>query len=296
MDYIQHGASFKCTVVADSEHDFFVRKDGKLPRITTMIVTYPRIIHGEMMTHRVFSRNSASSRAIPTAKMIRMVEEEPFIPIAWQKRHRGMQGSEYITEKTEIQNAISTWLKARDEAVKAAKLLGEEVGVTKQIANRLLEPFMWHTVIITATEWTNFFQLRCSTMPSEKDIVKKVMSCPAKAEIHIKVIADMMKEAMEQSTPNRKVIWHTPMVEEWNENSLKVSTARCARLSYYTLGDNPQVSEEEDIRLWGQLLREGHMSPFEHCAVIAGDCDTNTRNFIGWRPYRQSIEEELSLS
>ena len=129
-------------------------------RITTFLLTYPRFIHGELMTHRVFSRNSASSRAIPFKKMVKMVEEDPFIPIAWQKDHKGMQGVEYL-DKEMSKVAKDEWLIARNEVIRSAKILNEEEFVTKQLCNRLLEPFMWHTVLVTATEWENFFELRC---------------------------------------------------------------------------------------------------------------------------------------
>ena len=152
----------KAQVIADSENKF-----GN--RITTMVVTFPRIILAELNTHRMMSRNSASSRAIPFEKMLKSVEENPFIPIAWQKDHKGMQGSEYLEGQNEGE-ATEQWLIARDGAVKQAlilsggnKLPNPEGGlnVTKQLCNRLLEPFMYHTVLITATEWENFFVLRC---------------------------------------------------------------------------------------------------------------------------------------
>src|SRR5690606_32561224 len=143
----------------------------------------------------MFSRNSASSRAIPFKKMVRTVRENPFIPIAWQKDHKGMQGSEYYSKQDKFSietfiDALSVlfdydyelvehfkellsnkykgivktldewWLLTRDSAVEVAVLFAC-FGVTKQIVNRLLEPFMWHTVIVTATEWENFFALRC---------------------------------------------------------------------------------------------------------------------------------------
>ena len=127
-------------------------------RITSFILTYPRFINSELMTHRVFSRNSASSRAIPFEKMVKMVQEYPFIPIAWQKHHSGMQGTEYFTESEAYWNN-DKWLKARDNAVKIATLLTNDK-VTKQLANRLLEPFMWHTTLCTFTESENFFNLR----------------------------------------------------------------------------------------------------------------------------------------
>lgn len=142
-------------------------------RITTMLLTFPRFILAELNTHRMFSRNSASSRAIPFEKMVKMVEEDPFIPIAWQKDHKGMQGNEYFTDKDTYQivsgkdrdrnylREIKTdWLHGVYKSVSVAKNLNA-MGVTKQLCNRLLEPFMWHTVLVTATEWENFFELRC---------------------------------------------------------------------------------------------------------------------------------------
>lgn len=140
-------------IVADSKNEF-----GN--RITTMVVTFPRFILAELNTHRMFSRNSASSRAIPFEKMLKSVGENPFVPIAWQKDHKGMQGNEYFTDENDISTLVNNHLHARDAAIAMAKLQSD-LAVTKQLCNRLLEPFMWHTVIITATEWENFFALRC---------------------------------------------------------------------------------------------------------------------------------------
>lgn len=143
----------KAEVVADSKNEF-----GN--RITTMVVTFPRIILAEFNTHRMFSRNSASSRAIPFEKMVKSIEENPFIPIAWQKDHKGMQGSEYFIDEADIAARRFEWTSARDFAVSRAKVMATN-GTTKQLCNRLLEPFMWHTVICSFTEVENFFELRC---------------------------------------------------------------------------------------------------------------------------------------
>ena len=157
-------------IIADS-----INQQGD--RITTYLLTYPRFIHSELMTHRMFSRNSASSRAIPFEKMVKMVEEDPFIPLVWQKTHKGMQGSEYFTDEEvridvgdelEYREDIrlvtddlkARWLEARDKAVNAASGMND-LRLTKQLCNRLLEPFMWHTVLVTATKYDNFFELRC---------------------------------------------------------------------------------------------------------------------------------------
>ena len=141
-------------IVADSLNQF-----GE--RITTMKLVFPRIILAEFNTHRMFNRNSASSRAIPFKKMVKMVQEQPFIPIAWQKDHKEMQGSAYLDDKS-AEIAKFNWLKARDRAVSEAILLNKNIGVTKQLCNRLLEPFLYHTVLLTATEFDNFFKLRTS--------------------------------------------------------------------------------------------------------------------------------------
>ena len=145
--------TIKAKIIADSVNSFG-------DRLISFILIYPRIIHSELMTHRMFSRNSASSRAIPFEKMVKMVEEDPFIPIAWQRHHSGMQGTKYITSSDEIEPRINDWIDAKNDAVKRAKYL-YEMGVTKQLCNRLLEPFMWHTVLVTATSYENFFELRC---------------------------------------------------------------------------------------------------------------------------------------
>lgn len=128
-------------------------------RLTTLEVIMPRYILAEFNTHRMFSRNSASSRAIRFEKMVQSIEENPFIPYAWQKDHAGMQGTEYITDKSEIQGKRLMWLSARDKAIEGAKALNN-AGVTKQLCNRLLEAYMYHKVLVSATEWSNFMELR----------------------------------------------------------------------------------------------------------------------------------------
>ena len=147
--------SYKCEILADS-----LSPQGN--RLTTMKITFPRMVLAEMNTHRMFSRNSASSRAIPFNKMLKMVEENPFIPVAWQKDHKGMQGSEYLEVQDGIYGVKDHWLEGRNKAVQLATALHQS-NVTKQLCNRLLEPFMWHTVIITSGKegLDNFFKLRC---------------------------------------------------------------------------------------------------------------------------------------
>jgi thymidylate synthase ThyX len=295
-------------------------------RLTTFILTFPRIILAEFNTHRMFSRNSASSRAIPFEKMVKSVEENPFIPIAWQKDHKGMQGNEYVTSEEEIQRRIDIWLTSRDWAIKTAKYLYQE-DVTKQLCNRLLEPFMWHTVIITSGKegLENFFNLRNHEA----------------AEIHIQELAKRMLEVYNESTPKKLQAgeWHIPFGEKmFNidildivndegkfdnnldyqdiliENAkLKIATARCARVSYTVVGEeNKEPNYENDIKLHDKLLESGHFSPFEHCAKVMSENEyyesvkgnrfNNTEltdknygwcnNFKGFIPYRYLIEKK----
>lgn len=230
-------------VIADS-------KSPKGHRLTTVVVTFPRFILAELNTHRMMSRNSASSRAIPFEKMLESVENNPFIPIAWQKNHKGMQGTEYYYTPHQIEELNTTWENAKDTAILSAKLLSngvwdnennEYMDVTKQLANRLLEPFMYHTVIITASEWENFFTLRCPkyviTSPatssgnlsrifrSKKDVLKDhpdiglelsdsrwFLINKGQAEIHMMELAEQIWDAMNESTPKELKAgeWHVP--------------------------------------------------------------------------------------
>ena len=234
-------------IVADS-----INLQGE--RITSYILTYPRFIHAELMTHRMFSRNSASSRAIPFNKMLKLIEEDPFVPIAWQKDHSGMQGVKYFTDKESIQMNEISWKIASKEAAKTAYAFSK-FGVTKQLCNRLLEPFLWHTVLVTATEWENFFQLRCpkyqtpvsqtvEPQRSWKDLLSihsnstnedlieankdnwmfKMQYSLSGAEIHIQALAEAMWVAMNESTPKllQAEEWHIPFGDKiFSEDSIE---------------------------------------------------------------------------
>ena len=329
-------------ILADSLNQF-----GE--RLTTFKIVFPRIILAEFNTRRMFNRNSASSRAIPFEKMVKMVKEQPFIPIAWQKHHSGMQGNEYHTGEGNVGDinykarAERNWLRARDFAVEQAKYLYEDSLVTKQLCNRLLEPFMYHTVLVTATEWENFFELRCpkyqtpvsqtiepqrswkdlianhsnpdnlDILENNKDnIIFKLQHNKGAAEIHIMDLAEKMWDAYNESTPKQLKAgeWHIPfgefntpqkennyidweakyihakimkeknrlplveeLISESKRTRIKIATARCARISYETLGDNPEINYEKDIKLYDDLLAMKHFSPFEHCAVVMNEED-----------------------
>jgi len=289
-----------------------ILKDSVSPdgvRLTTMEVTFPRIVLAEFNTHRVFSRNSASSRAIPIEKMLAKVENDPFVPIYWGKNQKGMQAEEEFSEH-EGEGLRLQWLRARDHAVFHAKSL-LATGVHKQITNRLLEPWLWHTVIVTSTEWDNFWGLRCNPM----------------AQPEIQFVARMMKKIYDESTPERLDYgdWHLPLVQDdeaWPtdgityftiDNVVKVCVGRCARVSYLT--HDGKRDPRADIELCERLQKAGHMSPMEHCArpMTSADAqdivlsqlescgtmmpDVNPRNvfcgnFRGWVQSRKEMPNE----
>ena len=221
------------TVVADS-----INPQGD--RLTSLLITFPRILLSEINTHRMLSKNTSSSRAIPFKKMVEAVQENPFIPIAWQKEHTGMQGSEYLVDEEDVEYAIGTWLHQRDRAIEDAKILNSGGGVTKQLCNRLLEPFMWTTMLITGSKegWDNFFKLRCpqykihqGTYKSKKEALKYGLSNgelknwsdldwlqnnEGHAEIHIMELSEKIYDAVNESTPKQLKAgeWHIPFVDK----------------------------------------------------------------------------------
>lgn len=323
-------------------------------RLTTMILTFPRFILAEGKTHRIlsgmiqetsvginddamFSKNSASSRAIPFNKMIESVQNDPFVPVAWQKEHKGMQGTDYLNE-VGSDVAKMEWIVARDSAIQAAKILTKESGVTKQLANRLLEPFMWHTVLVSFTESQNFFNLRCPeyvfetdslkrTFKSRKDALRESFEAnddvenggsdldwlkinKGQAEIHMMLLAEKMYDAMMESTPCLldPDEWHIPFLDKMCagltlQESIKVATAMCARVSYTTVGDEKEFTLEQQIALHDRILSSGHASPTEHIARVMTDYEYRSnhivedgrmiqgvsRNFRGFMQYRQII-------
>lgn len=254
-----------------------IAPNGK--RLTTWELTYPRFVHAELMTHRLFSRNSASSRAIPIEKLIARVMEDPAMPVFWGKNQTGMQAAVELGED-ERHLAKYRWLQARDEAVKHVKTL-QAIGVHKQIANRLIEPWMWITVIVSATEFENWFHLR-----DHKD-----------AQPELREVAARMQALYRAESPTPVPIggWHLPLTgfpgdEVLPLNDLiRVSIGRCARVSYLT--HDGQRDPEADIQLCDRLAKSGHWSPFEHAAQ-AMDSPEPSGNFIGWRQFRKTFTNE----
>lgn len=275
------------TVIADS-----VNEDGD--RLTTMEVQGHRFILSEFNTHRRFSRNSASSRAIPFGKQIERMDKLGLAyPLAWPAEQRGMQGGEELSDEL-IRSARDAWDQAARVNVQVAQALNS-AGVHKSVVNRLLEPFMWHKIIVSSTEWENFFSQRCSPL----------------AQPEIRVLAERMREALHESTP---VVlpygeWHTPYIDETTLDqirdgfsrkehvkvAIRVSAARCARVSYLTHNGIRDLSA--DIELYNRLTSADppHWSPLEHVATPSYPDEGPVNNFTGWTQLRRLAAEEREL-
>lgn len=249
-------------------------------RITTLSLVYPRFIHSEFMTHRVFSRNASSSRAEPVLKHIERIEKEPAMPVYWGSNKPGMQAGEEIEN---IDAAKSQWLYAKNRAIEHAKVLNT-LGLHKQIVNRVLEPFSHINVVVTSTEWTNFFNLR--------------MHKDAAPEIH--QLASCMFKEMSESSPIEIGWgeWHLPYVLKSEKFAytintlLAASTARCARVSYLK-HDGAEPKIDEDMKLYERLVGGNpiHASPTEHQATPLSDPNATSNNFKGWLQHRATLEK-----
>lgn len=275
-------------------------------RITTMLLKYPRWIHAELMTHRVFSRNASSSRAIPFKRLLTDMLADPAYPIYWGSNQKGMQAGAPL-KGWRLAMVKTAWWVGKWTAAGAA-WLADKAGAHKQVVNRLIEPFSHITVVVTATQWTNWDALRC-----HKD-----------AEPHIQDLAYRMKAARLASFPAKLKPgqWHLPFVDTdieddgdqsyrmWmtlpgdpvngfffisKEEAIKVSVARCARTSYYTHDLKP-TTIGADIELHDKLVDAVplHASPAEHQATPDPYAEARHQwgNFSYWIQYRKTLPGE----
>lgn len=256
-----------------------------VPRLTTFELTYPRYIHAEIMTHRVLSRNAQSSRAIPVKRRLERVRENPVQPIRWGANQAGMQAKDLEVEDPEA--CLINWIDAAASAADRADEL-MSLGLHKQWANRLLEPFDTITVVATATEWDNLFGLRChpDAQPEFQNLAWKM------ADLYFNEIPTHLTEGQ----------WHVPYVDNYRQEAgdsmelVKASVARCARVSYLN-HDGSNCTLEKDLALHDSLLKSGHMSPFEHQAMVLAQgvyaekqLNHMAGNFShGWGQYRKLL-------
>ncbi len=248
-------------------------------RLTTFVLRFPRFVLPEFNTHRMFSRNASSSRAIPTTKLMQQLREDPVEPVAWGRNQAGMQAREELSAGESLA-AAAVWHDARESALRHAEQL-RALGVHKQIVNRVLEPWMWASVIVSSTTYDNFFTLRCHP----------------DAQPEIKRLADLMRAAYEASAPAPVGAggWHLPFIDGPDDRAMpldvqkRVSVARAARVSYLNHAGARDV--DADLVLHQRLLEAGHWSPFEHVAT-ATDGHQAFNNFVGWQAYRWQMERD----
>ena len=276
-------------------------------RLTTFELTYHRFIHSELLTHRVFSRNSASSRAIPTHKLIHLAKTANVEPLEWGSNRKGMQPGEQLTGE-ELASARYIWYKAKVKAIDCAEQMNS-TGVHKQIVNRILEPYLPITTIVSSTEFDNWFELRLAES----------------AQAEIRVLAEVMKSAYDrsQTTVTSTHMWHTPFIcvddlqneyinrqllllhnnyrsalkpvslelgMDYNADRtfpmflLLASAGKCARVSY--LNHFGEHSIIDDVNLCLRLIKDKHLSPLEHIATPYSNVTKG--NFSNWSQLRHS--------
>jgi hypothetical protein len=241
-------------------------------RLTTLAITMPTLYWPEVLTHRKFSRNASSDRALPAGARIEQVREDPFIPVVFYAESRGMVPREPLGDQ---ELARRRWLEERDEALiwATSQLLD---GWHHEHINRLLTPWLWTTAIISSTEWENFFKLRLA---------------PDAAEA-IRTVAGLMRDAMDASTPVelQPGQWHLPFIDADEKGGLplNISVARCARVSY--LNHDGKVDVDRDLTLAKRLREEQHWSVFEHQATPQPEQRSSPSNFDWpWLQHRKIL-------
>jgi hypothetical protein len=259
-------------------------ESGKV--LVTQLWTYPRFIHGEVMTHRVFSRNAASSRAIPTPKMLAQVWNDPALPVYWGANQPGMQAKAELTG-WRLWAAKKLWV-LTGKTVCGFVWAMNKIGLHKQIANRPLETWQWMKTIVSSTEWENFDNLR-----NHPDAQPEFQVLARSA-----IVARQSTSPTELDWGNKTTAgWHLPFVTESEratqplDTCIAISAARCARVSYLT-HDNKRPDIAKDLELFKRLVGSVplHASPIEHQACSAHKEDYRSGNFKGFEQYRGIYE------
>lgn len=289
--------------------------------LITYRLTYPRIILAQLNTYKQITKITASSRAQPFNKVVEVIENDPFIPMAYQKAHKGMQGTEYFMDEEEIRERDLEWLTARDKAVEQAKKLND-LGVTKQICNRILEPWMWVTQLVTGTReaYEHLFNQRCPEYEvngvkgrSKKEMglnltdEEWLLSNKGHAEIHFMDLAEKMYDALRDSEPKelKPGELHVPYLDTplmtpdlSPEDVIKYSCGLTAHTSYTTIGDGTKMTIEKARGLFNHCLENGHYSVFEMIGrAMSKDelDDPRRRGFRGFIQLRGHLEDGNDL-
>lgn len=278
-------------------------------RLTTWELRYPRFIHSELMTHRVLSRNTASSRAIPASRMRENVLRDPVVPVHFGANQKGMQAVQEVADK---EAALRWWMKGLEDAARLHEE-GERLGVHKQIVNRVIEPWMYITAIVSATEWGNLYHLRYhkDAQPEFQHLVKLMWPVYRRSkpkvlqvgEWHLPLIGEEDRDLARLEAETGRQCFDqdccfdpTQFEDEISERLRKISVGRCARVSYLTHDGRRDL--REDVALHDRLAKTaqagepGHWSPFEHVAQALADPQERSGNFVGWGQYRKLFPNE----
>jgi hypothetical protein len=252
-------------------------------RLTTMEATFPRFILAEFNTHRMLSRNSASSRAIPVHKRIAQVWSNPFVPESFGVNKGGMQANAALGGwKATVARFL--WILGSKLCCILAWCMSK-LDVHKQHANRIIELWAWHTVVVSATEWENFFAQRTHKA----------------AQPEMQIIAKLMRKALDESTPRaiRPGDWHLPyltddeddaLCDRW-ETAVKISVVRCAAVSYERQYADRSI--EQCVKRHDEMKNQAHWSPFEHVAQVGVTLNEFNGNFRApWIQYRKLFSGE----
>lgn len=254
-------------------------------RLTTFLLTYPRFIHGELLTHRMLSRNAASSRAVSMRKMRALVLRAPAKPAWWGKHQRGMSARE---ELPRLRRALAEalWYGARYPACAAHWLL-ERVGLHKQLTNRIIEPWQTMQTIVTGTDkaWQHFLHLRNHT------------DAQPEAQRLARLVAHQLEFKAPFVRKLRTYEYHIPYLREQElsqPDAIRIAVGRIARVSFLT--HDGRRDSNEDIKLHDKLINTPpgepqHLSPTEHVAMCAPDGVRVPGNFgAPWLQYRAVVE------
>lgn len=280
----------------------------------TFLVRFPKILLAELNTHRMLVRNCGSSRAIPTKTFIKNIAKDPYIPMFTALR-AGMTGAKLDKDDWRLKAANMLWATSRFCSVTVSKVY-HKLGIHKQNANRVLEPYTYVDLVLSGTEWDNLLHLRCAE----------------DAQPDFKVIADKIKQLIQTDNPSllRPGEWHIPFMDDFYQllsldDNIKVAIARIARVSYMRHGST-DIELQKDIKLATDLVGSGHLSPLEHVAMCvpshlqmtqgtalscldhidsklhkflfydrSGGCFRWTRNYAGFYTYRHAVEDGKNI-
>lgn len=282
-------------VIAATRNDY-TKKD-----ITTLRLTYPRYIHSELMTHRQFSRNSASSRATPSKVITNQVRENPAFFEQLGINQSGMNASKELSKK-DAKAFKEDWYKTAQVTADIVDEWIEKYKLHKQVANRILEPFMKTTTIVTATEWSNFLYTRLAegvepSMHTLAILIEKALQYSTN-------LLNEQEKGLLSMIPNITIgRYHLPFVTheelklESTQDCLMHSVARCARCTILSNVTKKQSTLEEDTNLFNRLLtaKPMHASPFEHQAYAQTNYEPYYNLRGGWMSYRYALEQAATI-